>query len=103
MADLKSVLSENVEYYRDLERRLKARLAKLPVGSLLQRRIRGRDYFYLKIRIGSRVLSKYLGKREPAGLRDAVKERRVLKGQLREARQNLRMLARMSPPPRRRG
>ena len=96
MADLKSILSENIGYYRDLERRLKARLAKLPEGSLLQRRIKGNDYYYLKVRKGKRVLSKYLGKQEPAGLRHAVKERRLLKRQLREARENLRMLARMS-------
>lgn len=101
MADLKSVLSENVDYYRDLERRLRARLAKLPEGSVLKRRIKGHDYYYLKVRRGGRVLSKYLGKQEPAGLRDAVKERGLLKRQLREARQNLKMLSRMNGPRRR--
>jgi hypothetical protein len=98
MADLHSVLSENVGFYLDLERRLKARLVKLPKGSVLKRKIRGRDYFYLKVRDGSRVLSKYLGRKEPAELKEAIAERRLLSQQLREAKANLRLLARLRRP-----
>lgn len=92
MASLKSVLVENVGYYRDLERRLKARLLKLPEGSLLKRRIGRQDYYYLKLRQGSRVLSKYLGKKRPVEMDESIKERRILRRQLREVEQNLHLL-----------
>ena len=96
MANLKDVLSENAGYYRDLERRLKARLAKLPLGSILKRRLSGRDYYYLKVRKGSRVLSKYLGKKRPLGIEESIKERRLLKHQLRGVEKNLRLLHKMN-------
>lgn len=92
MASLQSVLGENVSYYRGLERRLKARLSKLPEGSILHRRLGRQDYYYLKLRRGNRVLSKYLGKKPPEGLEEAIKERRLLRRQLREVERNLRLL-----------
>ena len=96
MANLKDFLSENAGYYRDLARRLKARLAKLPLGSILKRRLSGRDYYYLKVRKGSRVLSKYLGKKRPLGIEESIKERRLLKHQLRGVEKNLRLLHKMN-------
>lgn len=98
MSSLQSVLGENVGYYEDLRRRLKARLAELPEGSVLRRRLGKHDYFYLKLRRGSRVLSKYLGKKRPEELEESIKERRLLRRQLREVEQNLRLLRKMKRP-----
>jgi len=95
MAILKGILKESLDYYLDLNRRLKARLMELPRGSILKRRIGRHDYFYLKIRDGIRVRSQYLGKKKPADIEKEIKERRLVKQQLKEVAQNLKMLARI--------
>ncbi len=95
MAILKGILKESLIYYLDLDKRLKARLKELPRGSILKRRIGRQDYFYLKVRDGVRVQSRYLGKKRPADIDKAIKERRLLKDQLKEVEQNLKMLARI--------
>lgn len=95
MAILKSILKDSLDYYLDLERRLRARLKELPRGSILKRRIGQKDYYYLNYRNGRQVVSRYLGKDEPKQVEKEVKERRLIKQQLREVEENLRMLDRL--------
>lgn len=92
MAILKGILKESLDYYLDLNQRLKARLKELPRGSVLKRRIGRHDYFYLKVRDGSKVRSQYLGKSRPADIEKAIKERRLLKQQLKEVERNMKLL-----------
>jgi len=92
MAILKGILKESRDYYLGLDRRLRARLKRLPRGSVLKRRIGSKDYYYLIYRSGLRVVSRYLGKDEPVMIEKAIKERRQLKRQLKEVEENLRML-----------
>ena len=82
MAILKGILKESLDYYLDLDKQYKARLKVLPRGSILKRRIGRQDY--LKFRDGVRVQSRYLGKKRPADIDKAIKERRLLKKQLKE-------------------
>lgn len=96
MAILKGILKESLEYYRNMEKRLASRIRELPRGSILKRRIGKRSYFYLKYREGRRVASRYLGKARPEALEKAIEERRLLKRQLEEVQENLRMLARLN-------
>ena len=95
MAILKDILKESLDYYLDLDKRYKARLKELPRGSILKRRIGRQHYFYLKVRDGVRVQSRYLGKKMPVDIDKAIKKRRLLKKQLKEVEQNLKMLARI--------
>lgn len=95
MAILKGILKDSLDYYLDLDKRLKARLKELPRGSILKRRIGRHDYFYLKVRDGRRVRSQYLGKKRPVDLEKQIDERRLVKKQLGEVGENLRMLARL--------
>jgi hypothetical protein len=95
MAILKGILKDSLDYYLDLDKRLKARLKELPRGSILKRRIGRQDYFYLKVRDGQRVKSQYLGKKRPAELEKHIEERRLVKKQLGEVSENLRMLGRL--------
>ncbi|OGS39687.1 MAG: hypothetical protein A2506_06305 [Elusimicrobia bacterium RIFOXYD12_FULL_66_9] len=81
--------------YLDLNDRLKARLKELPRGSILKRRIGRHEYFYLKVRDGNRVRSRYLGKKKPEEMEKAIKERRLLKQQLKEVEGNMKLLARL--------
>lgn len=95
MAILKGILKDSLEYYQDLESRLRARLKELPRGSVLKRRIGSRDYFYLNYRDGDRVVSRYLGRAEPKQIEKEIKERRLIKQQLQEVEASLRMLGRL--------
>lgn len=95
MAILKGILKDGLDYYLDLDKRLKARLKELPRGSILKRRIGRQDYFYLKFRESQRVKSRYLGKRRPIDLEKGIAERRLIKKQLDEVKENLQMLARL--------
>lgn len=94
MAILKGILKDSFAYYVDLERRLQARLKELPRGSVFRRRIGRKDYYYLNYRQGARVVSRYLGK-EASGVEKEVKERRLIEQQLKDVRENLRMIARL--------
>lgn len=95
MAILKNILKESLDYYQDLDRRYQERLKELPRGSVLKRRIAGREYFYLIYRDGRRVVSKYLGKAEPEKILKGIAERRQIKGQMKDVAENLRMLGRL--------
>ena len=95
MAILKGILKDSLDHYLDLDRRLQARLKELPRGSILKRRIGRNAYFYLKVREGQRVKSRYLGKKRPVDIEKAIAERRLIRKQLDEVGESLRMLARL--------
>ncbi|MDE2142809.1 MAG: hypothetical protein KGJ84_10390 [Elusimicrobia bacterium] len=78
-----------------MDKRLKARLGELPRGSILKRRIGRKDYYYLKLRDGDSVESRYLGKERPADLDKSLAERRLIRRQIKEVRENLKILARV--------
>jgi hypothetical protein len=95
MSILKDILKDSLDYYLDLDKRLKSRLVKLPRGSVLKRRIGRRDYYYLKLRDGDQVESRYLGKVRPAELEKSLSERRLIRSQLKEVKESLKVLARV--------
>jgi len=96
MAILKGILKESLDYYQDLDNRLRSRLAQLPRGSVLQRRIGRQKYFYLKVREGNQVVSRDLGKDRPIELEKSIQERRLIQRQLQEVQQNLQILAQIN-------
>lgn len=95
MAILRDILGESSAYYRDMEKRVLVRLAELPLGSVLKRRIGRGHYYYLKVRRGAKVEARYLGKRRPEALEREIQERRLLKSQLREVQKSLALLSRL--------
>jgi hypothetical protein len=62
---IKSVLREELDNSLRMQERYEQELAKLPRGSLVKRRIRGHDYYYLVYREDGKVRSIYRGKQEP--------------------------------------
>lgn len=94
MAILKDILKESLDYYLDLDKRLKSRLGELPRGSILKRKIGRQNYYYLKLRDGDRVKSRYLGKERPSDLEKSLDERRLIRRQIKEVAENLKTLAR---------
>ena len=95
MAILKGILKDSRIHYVDLDRRLRLRLKELPRGSILKRRIGRKDYYYLIFRDGRRVISRYLGKARPVVIEKNIRERRLIIQQLKEVRDNLRLLGRL--------
>ena len=75
MKILKGILSESNQYYLDAKKKLESRIARLPAGSIKDRRISGKQYFYLQVRKNGKVVHKYLGKDNPQGLMDELAKR----------------------------
>ena len=92
MKVLKGILKDSLAYYERLERDLIRRLGKLPKGSVKRREIKGRSYYYLQRREGSKVVHQYLGRKKPEALMKAMQERRQLRRELVKARAALALL-----------
>ena len=92
MKVLKGILKDSLAYYERLERDLIRRLGKLPKGSVKRRAIKGRSYYYLQRREGSKVVHQYLGRKKPEALMKTVQERRQLRRELVKARAALALL-----------
>jgi len=94
---IQQVLKEELGNSRRMVRRYNEQLRRLGKGSLVLKRIRGHQYYYLAMREGARVRFRYLGKLSaPQHQAWAVRHRQ--RGQyrrlLREARQQIRFLER---------
>lgn len=94
MKILKGVLRESRQYYLDAKKKIQKMLSRLPKGSVKERKINGRKYYYLQERKGAKVIQKYLGKDKPEKLLKQIKERRLLRGELKKVNEALRMLKR---------
>ncbi len=94
MRVLRAILRDSLVYYERLERDLLRRLGKLPRGSVKRRRLKGRVYYYLQERRGSKVVHRYLGRSEPKALMQDIRKRRLLKQELAKARAALKLLPR---------
>jgi hypothetical protein len=92
MSVLKDILSESQGYYLDIKKKIENKLAVLPKGSIKERKISGRKYYYLQHRAGDKVVHQYLGKKRPERLLNRLKERRLLKAQLKKAQEALKVL-----------
>ncbi len=94
MKVLRGILKDSLVYYERLERDLVRRLNKLPKGSIKRRRIKGRAYYYLQHREGSKVVHRYLGREKPEAFVSGIRERRMLRRELAKAQAALRLLPR---------
>lgn len=91
---LKGILLESKEYYLDAKQKIEKKLSSLPRGSVKERQIAGRKYYYLQSRAGKKILHKYLGKAKPESLIKQLGERKALKAELKKVNETLRMLNR---------
>ena len=74
MQDIRNTLEEGLEFYREQERLVSARLALLPKGRIKAKRIGRNVYYYLHYRKGKEFKSDYLGKSVPSELREQLEE-----------------------------
>src|SRR3972149_8939047 len=70
-------------YFKAREK-IYGRLAQLPVGTIKERLISGRKYYYLQRREGKKVLHTYIGRDIPEDLKKQMKEREKLRDELKK-------------------
>ena len=94
MRVLQGILSESKEYYLRTRNKIKKKIAGLPKGSVKEREISGKKYYYLQQRFGKKVVHKYLGKRRPEEVISRIKQRRVFSLELKKVNEALRIIKR---------
>jgi hypothetical protein len=94
MRILQGVLSESKEYYQDIKGKIMKRLSVLPRGSIKERLIAGKKYYYLQYRKAERIVHKYLGREKPEDLNKQIKERGMLKEELKKVNEALKIIRR---------
>ena len=82
MAKVRKKHSE--DYYFNARQNIYDRLAQLPRGTIKQRLISGRKYYYLQRREGKKVLHTYIGKEIPKDLKKKMQERQTLRVELKK-------------------
>ena len=92
---LKGILSESSKYYIDSKRKIESKILELPQGSLKERKISGRKYYYLQSRVGEKIMQKYLGKDKPDNLIKQSAQRKALKSELKKVDQAIQVLKRV--------
>lgn len=91
---LKGILSESKKHYLEVKDKIEKKLAKIPKGSVKEREISGKKYYYLQYRVNKKVVHKYLGKSRPEAIIRQLKERKSLKEELKKINEALRILKR---------
>ena len=94
MKILQGILAESKEYYLDIKNKLEKRLLNLPRGSIKEREISGKKYYYLQYRKNKRIIQKYLGKIKPEAIMQQKKDRIALKGELKKVNEALHIIRR---------
>lgn len=92
MRILKDILKESEQYYLDIQKKIRQKIAKLSRGSVKERVLSGKKYYYLQVREGKRVLHKYLGKNKPEELIKEIAQRSNLKQELKKVDGALKLL-----------
>lgn len=94
MKILKGILSESEEYYLDIRKKIEKKLSKLPQGSVKEREIFGKRYFYLQKRLDKKIVHQYLGKNKPEDLIKKLKAKKALNSELKKVKEALKILQR---------
>jgi hypothetical protein len=92
MKVLRNILEESKDYYLELKKKIERKIKNLPKGSIKERKICGKIYYYLQYREGKKVIHKYLGKNKPQELIKQIQERKVLLNELKKVNQALELL-----------
>jgi hypothetical protein len=92
MEVLKNILKESWEYYLEIKQKIEKELKSFPKGSIKERNISNKKYFYLQQRLGKKVIHKYLGKNKPYELIQQIKERKNLLKELKKVNEALKIL-----------
>jgi hypothetical protein len=80
---IKSVLREELRNSRQLKRRYEGQLKQLPKGSLVKKRIKNHEYYYLVLREKGKVRFIYKGKKVSSAEKKKYSEAKRLRAKYR--------------------
>ncbi len=95
MGPIKGVLKEELSRSLRMKKGYERELAKLPKGSLIKKKVKGHDYYYLLVRNGSKIRFIYKGKVSEAQIKkyaEAKRYRAKYRGLLSQAKKQIRFL-----------
>jgi len=81
---IKSVLKEELHNSRQLKKQYESRLKKLPKGSLVKKKIKNHEYYYLILREKGKVRFIYKGKKVSSGDMKKYSEAKTLRAKYRK-------------------
>jgi len=81
---IKGILKEELQNSLQMKVSYERELAKLPKGSLIKKKIKGHEYYYLVLRESGKVKFIYKGKNVPQKLIDQYKESKELRAKYRK-------------------
>ncbi len=94
MSALKGILSESKGQHLEVKKKIEEKLANLTRGSVKERIISGKKYFYLQSRIAKKIVHKYLGRKKPGEILHQLQERKKFKVELKKVKEALKLLRR---------
>lgn len=94
MKILKGILAESKGYYLNIKKKIEKKISHLPKGSIKEREISGKKYYYLQCRKGQRIMHKYLGRDKPEDLLQQIKHRKALKSELGKVKESIKIIQR---------
>ena len=87
---IKSILREELENSRRMQKQYERELARLPRGSLVKRNIKGHEYYYLIYRENGKFKSEYRGKSVPDKILHQYAEAKNLRAKYRRSLSQLK-------------
>lgn len=87
-----------VKYYKRILKQIESVYRNFPKGSIKERLISGKKYYYLQKRIGTKVKHFYIGKGKPLELIKQIKKRNKLKKKIWEISRILYILREVKRP-----
>lgn len=94
MSVIDEVLQEEYERSSRISAALEAELAGLPRGSIRERVIKGKPYYYLQFREGGHVRSRYVSRDEVGVLRSQLVRRKEVLAALKEQKESRKKIER---------
>ena len=91
--DISTLVSNELIKLECMYNECENKLQNLPKGSITQKPINGKNYFYLNYRDGKKVRSKYLGNEESyiLNLKEKIRERQELEKQLKDVQKEIKL------------
>jgi hypothetical protein len=87
---IKGVLKEELANSLRMKKQYEMELAKLPIGSLVKRKIKGQIYYYLVFRKAGEFKCRYMGKQVPGDLALKYREGKSLRAKYRRLLSHLK-------------
>ena len=70
-------------------------LAELPKGTISEKQVKGNTYYYLKYRDGKKIISKYVGKKEIATLKQQIDRRHHIEAMIKSLLEEQKLAAKV--------